>query len=93
MPTFQITRWRVTFGFYGAAVLAPVVYYGLSDDGIIGSFSIAMLIPFVVFCVYVTGSTLCRALMPPATAIVSLSLLIFDSFHAIYRHLRSLSRR
>lgn len=93
MPTIRITGRRVTFGLYGAAVLAPLMYYGLSDDGIIGSFSIAMMIPFVVFCLYVTGATLYRALMPPAFAIVALSLFIFDALYAIYQHIKSSRRR
>lgn len=57
-----------------AGSLLPLVLWGVTDQGLIGSASVAMVLPAAAFCLFVLGDALARVFGPPAGAVIGLSI-------------------
>ncbi|MFG1313877.1 hypothetical protein [Xanthobacter autotrophicus] len=57
-----------------AGSLLPLMLWGVTDQGLIGSASVAMGLPAAAFCLFVLGDALARAFGPPARVVIGLGI-------------------
>ncbi len=89
---------RVFWEIAGASWLAlsalPLAHYGWSDEGIIGSFCVFIVMPAAVFMIYTLVTVMWAALGPPALSIRRLIILVYsvarDTIRAISGIMRGL---
>lgn len=80
-------KWATRFlvALYAAAIVAPLVIFGLTANSVILSSIAAMGVPAAVTCLYIVGATVVRALWPAAVAILRLSELIWQIGCSFFR--------